>query len=160
MITKGAKTALLTAIFSMFCFLLWSSLDDTKSNSSERERNEIQTDAGKNTPCRNLSEFLKKEFQSVTKPLKDKPSKRLYGVQQKDAMTQALKVCAKLKAKQVNSDNDDMVYDLPDGFGKIIIRESSGEHIFLNLIFVTECVLPFTEIEFVSLKYYNGHGSK
>lgn len=159
MITKNGKAVVLTVIISLFCLPGWSSAGLT-DNSSKRIQNEIQVQAGDESPCYNLSEFLKKEFQSVTKPRHEKPKKRLYGIQKKDAMTKALQICAKLKATPEDTDDEDMIYRLPDGLGNIILRESSKEHVFLYLIFDTECDLPYTEIKFVSIEYYNEYDSE
>jgi hypothetical protein len=61
-----------------------------------------------------------------------------------------------LKAKKLDSKGDDLIYQLPDGLGTIVIHEVYSEGIFLKMSFVTDCnELPFSEIRYVSLKRYN-----
>jgi hypothetical protein len=106
--------------------------------------------------CENLANFLSAEFSKNTKELEGVPSARLYGVQEKDATAKALNVCARLKAKKLDSKGDDLIYQLPDGLGTIVIHEVYNEGIFLKMSFVTDCnKLPFSEIWYVSLKRYN-----
>ncbi len=103
--------------------------------------------------CENLSEFLKDEY---LKDGKAKGNIRIIGVQEKDALAKAINVCAKLNAKQITSNSDDLVYQLPDGLGHIILQEVYEGNLFIRMTFDSACRnLPFIELHFVSLKYYN-----
>jgi hypothetical protein len=107
--------------------------------------------------CRNLADFLKAEFRGKTKTEEENPKVRLYGLQEKDAMQKALDLCAKLKAKEVKNDSGDLLYELPEGLGTVILQEVDKDGIFLKLTFATDCEsLPFNELWYVTLNRYNG----
>jgi hypothetical protein len=106
--------------------------------------------------CLSLAAFLQEEFAKNTQPLKDNPAVRLFGLQEKDAVMKALSLCIKLKANKIENEGDDLIYELPDGLGRIIIQEVYKDDIFLKVKLVTGCdKLPFTEIRYVSLSFYN-----
>jgi len=107
--------------------------------------------------CEKLSEMLKEEYLKTSKPYNDSGSIRIIGLQEHDALGRALNVCVRAGAKRISSDSVDLVYQLPGESGRIIVREVEGdENLFIRLIFETECKnLPFYELRFVSLRYYN-----
>lgn len=140
-ITTWKAAAVLTAIICLFSISVYGQTGSTDE-------------------CLNLEEFLRKEFATTTKPVKENPGERIYGIQQKDAMTRALNVCAKLKARQVPADGEDIIYELPGQLGKVTIHELTGSDRFLRLTFDTKCKVTFNDIHFVSLKYYNDYGTK
>ncbi len=103
-------------------------------------------------PCENLSEFFKKEYRTG----KTEDNSRIIGLKKEDALSKAVGICIRLKGKQIPSDGDDLVYELPDGLGRIIIQEVFKDGIYTRLTLDTGCNnLPFTELRLVSLHYYN-----
>ena len=111
------------------------------------------TDEGQ---CVHLGKFLQEEFAKNSKPLKGSPEIRIVGVQEKDAIVKALNLCIKLKASEIKSNGNDLIYDLPDGLGSIIIQEIKNDDVFRKVKLITGCEkLPFVEIWYVSLKFYN-----
>ncbi|MDR2814512.1 MAG: hypothetical protein LBB79_07675 [Prevotellaceae bacterium] len=142
----------IATLTAMFCIFFAASVTNAAGNHQDTG---AYAAAAKATPCDNLGDFLKKEYLKASKPGTDS-SVRIVGLQEKDALPKALEVCAKLKAKRILSGNDDLAYELPDGVGTITIREVFDGNRYVQVALQTSCKgLPFSELWFVSLKYYN-----
>ncbi|MDR1370677.1 MAG: hypothetical protein LBJ72_11235 [Dysgonamonadaceae bacterium] len=127
-------------------------------------KNSVQKAAGESAyvvnddeQCKNLGDFLKKEYLSNTRPLKENSAVRLFGLQEKDASGKAIELAIKLKAKKIEVEGDYLYYQLPDGLKSIVIRDVYDDNgVFVKLTLVTGCQnLPFTELWFVSLSRYD-----
>lgn len=154
-ITTRMNMAIISALF---CLLTASACGQTTSPDKpvgEDIRNEISDSKSTSDACTKLGEFLVKELSPVTKQVKDSPRERLYGLQQKDAMAKALGICIKLKAEETTSASEDIIYNLPDNLGKIVIHTYSENNMYLRMTFETKCALPFNTIHFVSNSYAN-----
>lgn len=154
---KKLLPGVLIALPVVLSLLFGSLMVQEKLNDNRKTdlREEVYLTKG-NDLCKNLEEYLTKEFSKGTKPLKDNASVRVFGLQEKDAVVKALELCSRLNAKKEESESEDLVYKLPDGLGSIVIQEVYEDEIFLKLSFITDCKeLPFTGIWYVSLKRYH-----
>ncbi len=144
-ILTGCMLALIIIFGSLFAKPLVQNLPEIKSTA--------QSISKEKTPCENLDEFLKKEYRNTGKT---EDNVRIIGLQEKDALPKALEVCAKLKAKQVSSSSDKLIFQLPGELGYIIVCQVYEDSLYIRLILDTGCgSLPFTELRFISLKDYN-----
>jgi 3-methyladenine DNA glycosylase Tag len=143
------STFVLFAIAASVCLL--------PANADIQAQTENQAEsAAVKKECRNLAEFLKAEFQDNTKTAAGNSAVRLYGLQEKDATAKTLSLCAKLKAKKIESNGEYTVYELPDGLGTITVQEVFADGIFRKITFATVCDnLPFRELWLVTLQRYN-----
>jgi hypothetical protein len=160
-ITEMEKSIYLIRRFSfaviavVLCLLPGSMFVNVQAQAADKEQTTSAVSSGENSQCRNLADFLRKEYVNKSKPDKDR-NIRMIGVKEENAFSQALKVCEKLKAQRTGSENDDLIYELPGGLGRIVLHEVYQNDIFVRLTFVTGCTrLPFTELWYVSLEYYN-----
>jgi hypothetical protein len=106
--------------------------------------------------CGKLADFLEKEYRAYTVPLKDNASVRLFGLQEKDAMSKALALAIRLKAERTDSGDGDIRYMLPGGPGYFVIHPVyDGKDVFIKIVFHNSCgKLPFTELWLVGLKRF------
>jgi hypothetical protein len=145
-----------SGFIAVACALCLASSGISLSAQTQDRLSEKNADKEETNACKNLANFLSEEFSKNTKASESAPSARLYGIQEKDAAAKALNVCARLKAKKVNTGDDGMTFQLPDGLGTIVIHEVYDDGIFLKMSFVTDCDrLPFSEIRYVSLQRYH-----
>lgn len=106
--------------------------------------------------CKDLSQILTEEIIKKSKKDPVDYTIRVVGCQEDDAHSRALSLCAKLNAKKKIIYASEDVYSLPDDLGSIIIQKVYNDSIFIRISFATLCKdIPFQEIEYVSLKYYN-----
>ncbi|GHT26747.1 hypothetical protein FACS189432_01750 [Bacteroidia bacterium] len=142
------------ALAILFCLL--SSNFTAQSQTHESHDSAQNVSVTEDGQCVNLGKFLQDEFSKNSKVLKDNHTIRIVGVQEKDAIVRALNICIKLKANEADSDGKDLIYELPDGLGSIVIQEVKKNDIYLKVKLITACdKLPFTEIWYVSLSRYN-----
>lgn len=107
-------------------------------------------------PCEDLNQILNEEIMRKSKIHSSDSTVRIIGCQERDAYSRALNLCIKLNAKKKNGYSSEDVFSLPDNLGSIIVQEIYNDSIFLRVSFATSCYnIPFQEIEYVSLKYYN-----
>lgn len=107
-------------------------------------------------PCEGLNQILNEEIMRKSKIHSSDSTVRIIGCQEKDAYSKALNLCIKLNAKKKNGYSSEEVFSLPSDLGSIIVQEIYNDSIFLRISFATSCEnIPFQEIEYVSLKYYN-----
>jgi hypothetical protein len=140
----------------MFCLLSCSFTVQAQSQTGQSNGSIQSVNVAEDGQCLDLGAFLQEEFSKNSKPLKSNPAVRLLGLQEKDAVKKALNLCIKLKATEMESAGDDLIYELPNGLGSIVIREVYRDDIFLKLKLETACdKLPFVEIWYVGLKRYN-----
>jgi hypothetical protein len=145
-----------TIMAIMFCLLSCSFTAQAQAQTNHVSDASTSVNVTENDQCFNLEAFLQQEFSKSAKPLKDNPAVRLLGLQKKDAIVKALNLCIKLKTTEKESTDGNLVYELPDGLGSIIIQEVYKDNIFLKVKLVTGCQkLPFVEIWYLSLKRYN-----
>ncbi|MDR0711523.1 MAG: hypothetical protein LBF67_04150 [Prevotellaceae bacterium] len=152
--TKMKKYVLsgsIIALTVMFCSFFAGASAENQAGASQAQGAPA---AESSAPCKNLGEFLSREYLNLSKPDTGKAA-RIIGVQEKDAIRKALEVCAKLKAKRVKSDGEDLVYELPEKAGSIVVQEVYDGSLFVRLTLKTDCTLPFAELRYVSLKHYN-----
>ncbi|MDR2383675.1 MAG: hypothetical protein LBD76_07335 [Prevotellaceae bacterium] len=146
-----SKSGLITLLFSL-CLMLYNTAAEAQNVHTATS----DKDSAETLNCRNLAKFLDEEFLQSTASMKNNVSARLYGLQEKDAMAKALAVCAKLKAKKLQTESEDLLFQLPEGLGTIVIHEVYDDGVFLKMSFVTDCNrLSYDEIWYVSLKRYN-----
>ncbi|MDR3250236.1 MAG: hypothetical protein LBT42_01030 [Tannerella sp.] len=154
---KSISTGRITALLVVTCMLFGSisATGQVQATSNVYTQTAPQSDRQNVSACVNLAEFLKKEFAVNSKPGKDENT-QIVGVQENNAIPEALKLCGKLKAKRISADNDDLVYELPDGLGRMTVHEVYKDNLHLELYFDTQCNgLPFTKVRYVSLSFYN-----
>lgn len=106
--------------------------------------------------CKDLSETLTEEITKESKKDPEDSTIRIVGCPEDDAYPKALGLCTKLNAKKKNIYASEDIYSLPNDLGSIILQKIYNDSIFIRMSFVTLCKdIPFQEIEYVSLKYYD-----
>ena len=106
--------------------------------------------------CKDLGQILTQEITKESKKDPEDSTIRIVGCLEDDACFKALSLCTKLNAKKKNIYASEDVYSLPNNLGNIILQKVYNDSIFIRISFATPCKdIPFREIEYVSLKYYN-----